>query len=90
MEWHSSAQALCGRRIYPAGLSSWKKKLKENGSKAFGGGNELKEKKDKIAKPERPNAAQTGMCAFSQVRRNATGKLSCSHCFCSQYQSHRR
>jgi hypothetical protein len=34
-------------------LSNWKKKLKENGSKAFGGGDELKEKKDKIAKLER-------------------------------------
>jgi hypothetical protein len=33
-------------------LSNWKKKLKENGSKAFGGGDELKEKKDKIAKLE--------------------------------------
>ena len=34
-------------------LSNWKKKLRENGSKAFGTGDELKEKKDKIAKVER-------------------------------------
>ncbi|MCS3613088.1 transposase [Salinibacter ruber] len=39
--------------IHPVTLSNWKKKLKENGSKAFGGGDELKEKKDKIAKLER-------------------------------------
>ncbi len=39
--------------IHPVTFSNWKKKLKENGSKAFGGGNELKEKKDKIAKLER-------------------------------------
>ena len=36
--------------IHPVTLSNWKKRLKENGSKAFGGGDELKEKKDKIAK----------------------------------------
>lgn len=34
-------------------LSNWKKKLKENGAKAFGGDNELKEKEKKIAKLER-------------------------------------
>jgi transposase-like protein len=39
--------------IHPVTLSNWKKKLKENGSKAFGAGDELKEKKDKIAKLER-------------------------------------
>jgi len=39
--------------IHPVTLSSWKKQLKENGSKAFGGSGELKEKKDKIAKLER-------------------------------------
>jgi len=38
--------------IHPVTLSNWKKKLKENGSKAFGGSGELKEKKDKIAKLE--------------------------------------
>jgi transposase len=38
--------------IHPVTLSNWKKKLKENGSKAFGGGDELKEK-NKIAKLER-------------------------------------
>lgn len=32
--------------IHPVTLSNWKKKLKENGSKAFGAGDELKEKKD--------------------------------------------
>jgi transposase-like protein len=37
----------------PQALSNWKKKLKENGSKAFGGSDELKEKKEKIAKLER-------------------------------------
>ena len=37
----------------PVTLSNWKKKLKENGSKAFGGSGELKEKKDKIAKLKR-------------------------------------
>jgi transposase-like protein len=39
--------------IHPVTLSNWKKKLKENGSKAFGSGDELKEKKEKIAKLER-------------------------------------
>jgi transposase-like protein len=39
--------------IHPVTLSNWKKKLKENGSNAFGGGDELKEKKVKIAKLER-------------------------------------
>ena len=39
--------------IHPVTLSNWKKKLKENGSKAFGGDNELKEKEEKIAKLER-------------------------------------
>jgi hypothetical protein len=34
-------------------LSGWKTKLKENGAKAFGGSDELKEKKEKIAKLER-------------------------------------
>lgn len=34
-------------------LSNWKKKLKENGSKAFGGGDKRKKKKDKIASLER-------------------------------------
>lgn len=39
--------------IHPVTLSNWKKKLKENGSKAFGGDDDLKEKQDKIAKLER-------------------------------------
>jgi transposase-like protein len=39
--------------IHPVTLSGWKTNLKENGSKAFGGGDELKEKKDKIAQLER-------------------------------------
>ena len=39
--------------IHPVTLSNWKKKLKENGSKAFGGSDELTEKKDKIANLER-------------------------------------
>ena len=39
--------------IHPVTLSNWKKKIKENSSKAFGGGDELKEKKDKITKLER-------------------------------------
>lgn len=34
-------------------LSNWKNKLKEKGSKAFGDGDELKKKKNKIAKRER-------------------------------------
>ena len=38
--------------IHPVTLSNWKKKLKENGSKAFGSSGELKEKKDKIAELE--------------------------------------
>jgi len=39
--------------IHPVTLSNWKKKLAENGPKAFDGGDELKEKEDKIAKLER-------------------------------------
>jgi transposase-like protein len=39
--------------IHPVTLSNWKKQLKENGSKAFGGDDDLKEKQDKIAKLER-------------------------------------
>ena len=39
--------------IHPVTLSCWKTKLKENGSKAFGSGDELKEKKEKIANLER-------------------------------------
>ena len=39
--------------VHPATLSGWKTKLKKNGSKAFGGSDELKEKKEKIAKLER-------------------------------------
>ena len=39
--------------VHPAGLSGWKTKLKENDSKAFGGSDELKGKKEKIAKLER-------------------------------------
>ncbi len=39
--------------IHPVTLSNWKTKLKENGSKAFGGDDDLKEKQDKIAKLER-------------------------------------
>ena len=34
-------------------LSNWKKKLKDNGAKAFGGDNELKEKEKTIATLER-------------------------------------
>lgn len=39
--------------IHPVTLSNWKKKLKENGSKAFGTSDDLKEKQNKIAKLER-------------------------------------
>jgi transposase-like protein len=39
--------------VHPVTLSNWKKKLKEDGAKAFGGDNELKEKEKKIAKLER-------------------------------------
>ena len=39
--------------VHPVTLSNWKTKLKNNGSKAFGGGDELKQKKEKIAKLER-------------------------------------
>jgi len=39
--------------VHPVTLTGWKTKLKENGSKAFGAGDELKEKKEKIAKLER-------------------------------------
>jgi len=35
--------------VHPVTLSGWKMKLKENGSKAFGGSDELTEKKEKIA-----------------------------------------
>ena len=35
--------------VHPVTLSNWKTKLKNNGSKAFGGGDELKQKKEKIA-----------------------------------------
>jgi transposase-like protein len=31
--------------VHPATLSNWKKQLKEDGAKAFGGDNEVKEKK---------------------------------------------
>jgi transposase-like protein len=34
--------------IHPVTLSSWKKQLKENGSKAFGGSGELKEKRTRL------------------------------------------
>ena len=39
--------------VHPVTLSNWKKKLKDNGAKAFGGDNDLKEKEKKIAKLER-------------------------------------
>jgi transposase-like protein len=39
--------------VHPVTLSNWKKKLKDNGAKAFGGDNELKEKEKKIANLER-------------------------------------
>lgn len=39
--------------VHPVTLSGWKKQLKENGAKAFGGDNELKEKEKKIVKLER-------------------------------------
>jgi hypothetical protein len=35
--------------IHPVTLSNWKRKLKQNGAKAFGGDNDLKKKDDKIA-----------------------------------------
>jgi len=38
--------------IHPAGALKLEKETEGNGSKAFGGGDELKEKKDKIAKLE--------------------------------------
>jgi hypothetical protein len=39
--------------VHPVTLSNWKKKLKDNGAKAFGGDNELKEREKKIAALER-------------------------------------
>lgn len=39
--------------IHPVTLSNWKSRLKEDGAKAFGGDNELKEKEQKIARLER-------------------------------------
>jgi transposase-like protein len=39
--------------VHPVTLSNWKKKLKEDGAKAFGGDNQLKEKEKKIANLER-------------------------------------
>lgn len=39
--------------VHPVTLSNWKRKLKEDGAKAFGGDNELKEKEKKIADLER-------------------------------------
>jgi transposase-like protein len=50
--------------IHPVTLSNWKKKLKENGSKAFGGGDELKEKNDNIAKLERMVGKKEGEIAL--------------------------
>jgi transposase-like protein len=48
-----NAEGARAHDIHPVASSNWKKKLKENGSKAFGGSGTLKEKKDKIAKLER-------------------------------------
>jgi len=39
--------------IHPVTLSNWKSRLKEDGAKAFGGHNQLKEKEQKIARLER-------------------------------------
>lgn len=39
--------------VHPVTLSNWKTQLQEDGAKAFGGDNELKEKEKKIAKLER-------------------------------------
>lgn len=39
--------------VHPVTLSNWKKKLKENGAKAFGGDDQLKDKEEKIANLER-------------------------------------
>jgi hypothetical protein len=39
--------------VHIATLTNWTKKLKEDGAKAFGGDNEIKEKEKKIAKLER-------------------------------------
>jgi transposase-like protein len=50
--------------IHPVTLSNWKKKLKENGSKAFGGGDELKEKNDNIAKLDRMVGKKEGEIAL--------------------------
>jgi transposase-like protein len=49
----TDAEVARAYHIHPVTFSNWKKKLKENGSKAFGGGDDLKEKNDKIAKLER-------------------------------------
>ena len=46
--------------VHPVTLSNWKKKLKEDGAKAFGGDNELREKEKKIASLER-------MCCCTRV-----------------------
>ena len=43
------AEIARAHEVHPVTLSNWKKKLKENGPKAFGGDNELKEKEKKIA-----------------------------------------
>lgn len=46
----SDAEAARAYHVHPVTLSNWKKKLKENGRKAFGSGDEQKEKKEKNAK----------------------------------------
>jgi len=48
--------------VHPVTLSNWKKKLKDNGAKAFGGDNELKEKEKKIAMTTTEKVRLTGQC----------------------------
>jgi len=56
----TDAEAARAYDVHPVTLSVWKTKLKENGSKAFGGSDELTEKKDKIANLERMLGRRAG------------------------------
>lgn len=49
----TDAEVARAHDVHPVTFSGWKTKLKENGSKAFSGSDELKERKEKIAKLER-------------------------------------
>jgi transposase-like protein len=60
--------------VHPVTLSNWKTKLKENGSKAFGGSDELREKKKKIAKLERMIGQKEVEIALLSRRRSGLGE----------------